>query len=86
MLIKRERVPGKVRKMLFESGSSLRRWWTAGRIALCRHSALHEFDAYTVWRRDVAQQAAVYALLQLDGKGYAFAAQLVAEACEIALV
>jgi hypothetical protein len=47
---------------------------------------LHEFDAYTVWRRDVARQAAVYALLQLDGKGYAVAAQLVAEACEIALV
>ena len=52
----------------------------------CEHSGLHQFNAYTVRRRDVAQQAAVYALLQLDGKGYAFAAQLVSEACEIALV
>ena len=83
MLIKRERVPGKVRKMLFFLSSEVA---DCRPIALCRHSALHEFDAYTVWRRDVAQQAAVYALLQLDGKGYAVAAQLVAEACEIALV
>jgi hypothetical protein len=53
---------------------------------LCRRSALHQFNAYTVRRRDIAQQAAVHALLQLNGKDYAFAAQLVAEACEIALV
>jgi hypothetical protein len=47
---------------------------------------LHQFNAYTIWRRDIAQQAAVHALLQLNGKGDAFAAQLVAEVCEIALV
>ena len=53
---------------------------------LRRHSALHQLDAHTVGRRDVAQQAAVHAFLQLDWEGHALGAQLGAEGCEIALI
>jgi hypothetical protein len=47
---------------------------------------LHEFDADTVRRGNVAQQAAAYAFLQLDRKAYAFLAQVGAEGRQVALV
>jgi len=49
-------------------------------------SALHQFDADTVWRGDVTQAAAVDADFQLDHEADAFAAQLGAKSLEIALV
>src|SRR5437016_1306373 len=48
--------------------------------------ALHQFDADAIGRRDVAQQAAAHASLQLDREAHAFGAELVAECREIALV
>ena len=47
---------------------------------------MHQFDAHAVGRGHVAQQAAVYAPLQLDRKGYALIAKLGAKGFEIAPV
>ena len=49
-------------------------------------SALHQFDADTVRGRDVAEQAAIDAALQLDWECHAFGAQPDAESFEIAPV
>src|SRR6516165_7461577 len=49
-------------------------------------SALHQFNADTVWRGDVTQAAPVDACFQLDRETDAFAAQLGAKCLEIALV
>src|SRR6516225_6177670 len=49
-------------------------------------SALHQFDADTVWRGDVTQAAPVDAGFQLDRETDAFAAQLGAKCLEITLV
>ena len=49
-------------------------------------SALHQFNADTVWRGDVTQAAPVDAGFQLDRETDAFAAQLGAKCLEITLV
>src|SRR5207302_6910485 len=51
-----------------------------------RSSTLHQFDADAVGRRDIAQQAAADALLQLDREARALGAQPRAEGREIAPV
>ena len=49
-------------------------------------SALHQFNADTVWRGDVTQAAPVDACFQLDRETDAFAGQLGTKCLEIALV
>jgi hypothetical protein len=49
-------------------------------------SALRKFDADTVWRGDVTQEAAIDALFHLDRETGAFAAQLGAKRLEIVMV
>src|SRR6185295_1136983 len=49
-------------------------------------SALHEFDADTIRRGNVAQQAAANAFLQLDREAHAFLAQVGAEGRQVTLV
>ena len=48
-------------------------------------SALHQLDADAIGCSDVAQEAAVYAVLQLDGKSNAFGPKLGAKGRQIAL-
>src|SRR5689334_5159458 len=49
-------------------------------------STLHDFDADAVGRRDIAQETAADALLQLDRKADALPAQLGTEGGEITLI
>jgi len=49
-------------------------------------SALHQFDADTIGRGDVAQEAAIDTSFQLDRETNALAAQLGAECFEVALI
>ena len=52
-----------------------------------RHlSALHQLDADAIGCSDVAQEAAVYAVLQLDGKSHTLRPKLGAKGREIALI